>query len=86
VDVGPAFIAYGQPAEGMQPGQGALSNLAIAPQALLRFDTFAGQAWESMPSLHGGAVGCRAVGFIRVPLVQPMAGVDRACLGSAARH
>jgi hypothetical protein len=83
VDAGPAFIAYGQPAEGMQPGRGALSNSAIAPQALLRFAAFAGQARDNMPSPQGGAVGCRVLGFLRVRLVRPPAGravvANRSC-------
>lgn len=72
--IGPSFSAYGQSAEVVQPGDRPFRHPALAPQALRGLDPFAGQAGQHMPSPHGGAMGRRLVGLVRVQFVRPTAG------------
>jgi len=49
MDVGPALIADGQPAEASQPGQGALDDPAVTTQALAGVDALTSDADTDVP-------------------------------------
>lgn len=50
MDIGPLLVADAQPAESMQPGDGALDDPAVSAQPVLGFDAPAGNPGADTPS------------------------------------
>ena len=68
VNVGAAFVPHAQPAEPVQPRQGAFHDPAVVPEPLARVDPRARDAAEDVPRAEACLVDARAVGLVGVQL------------------
>src|SRR5690242_2432838 len=69
MNIGPALVAHPQAAKGSEPGQGALDDPAVAPQAVAALDALAGDAHLDVALGQGGTTPRRVVALVGVPLV-----------------
>src|SRR5690349_1227124 len=80
MDVGAALVADGEPAEAVQPGQGALDHPPVPAQSFAGFDAFTGNpAFDAAPSEVSAAV-TRIVSFIGVEFFGPSTRATQAAL------
>jgi hypothetical protein len=73
VDVRPAFVADGEPAEAVKPGEGALDDPAMAAETLAGLDPLAGDPAADAASVQRPSAAAGVVGLVGVELSRPLA-------------
>jgi len=81
MDVGASFVADGQPAEAMEPGQGALHHPTVSTQALAGVDALAGDAHPDVASGQRLAAAGDVRGLIGMQFGGPLASLSGRGLG-----
>ena len=66
MDISPSFVADGQAAIAVEPGQRALDDPAVAAEALAGIDALAGDAHPDVALAEGGSAAGDVVGLVGV--------------------
>src|SRR5262245_40957124 len=77
MDVRPAFIAHGQAAIAVEPGERAFHDPPMSAQFLAGVDAFAGDAHADVALRQGPATARNVVGLVGMALVWPLAAPTR---------
>jgi hypothetical protein len=73
VDVASAFVADGESAEAMKPGEGSLDDPSKAPESFSTLDALASDPWNHAAESTRQPVGFRVVRLVGVQLVRTSA-------------
>jgi hypothetical protein len=73
MDIGPPLVAHPQPAEVIEPGQGALDDPAMATQPLAGVDALARDAHLDVTRAQRGAAARRVIPLVGMPIVRALA-------------
>ncbi len=71
MDVEPAFVSDGKPAEAVEPGEAPLDDPSVPAEFLLRFDPAPGDARLDATPMTGASTATVITGFVGMQLVGP---------------